>query len=321
MLWFISKKFSFKNGDYLHMESVVKIQEPIRLNSDDPSGLKNIKSLSFSEINNKKQLSAGIIAGVISFLVVIALVVLICFIIYWIPDQYNSDDLDTIRDTEIESRGQTFDLIAVAYKSLSCGFVKIFTKSRWSHVCLLYRNPKSNQLYIIECMRTHKCPDEIQIINFDHWMAHNKSFEKLYLPFQGLKKNTVDTTLAANASNFNYQRACRAMTQMASALFERKIKTNMRLTDWISTLKNIPYPINKEDQRWNMNDYSAFCTEFVILLLQQAGLVQKKWDPSCYSPVRIMYALHSDLVKSNLYAEKPLYVTSLPITKKIQEKI
>lgn len=247
------------------------------------------------------QYTMAIIWGVVSFVSVFGIVLLICLIFYWLPEPHKLESLSPVLDTEVLKRGKTFDLIAVAYTSFTCNLVKMFTRSRWSHVCMLYRAPTSKQLYVIEAMRTRKYPHEVQIINYEHWLEGNKSFDKIYLPFS-------DQTVTKRKNFFNPETY---VSKLIMHFFRRGMKTNMNVFDWISTLKDKPYPRDVSDQRWHYDDYSAFCTEFIVLLLQHVDIMQKKWDPSCYSPVRMMYDIHKDLVHPSSYSARPLHLVSL----------
>lgn len=254
--------------------------------------------MSLAPSTANRELKLSVVYGVISFVSVFGVIILIGLIFYWLPEPRKLETVKPILDTDVLRYGRTFDLIAVAYTSVTCSLVKMFTRSRWSHVCMLYRAPTTQRLYIIEAMRTRKYPHEIQIINFDHWLAGNEGFDKLYLPFTLPRSNDI---VHAEYAVANY----------TMHYFRRGLKTNMNVFDWISTLKDTPYPNDPEEQRWIHDDYTAFCTEFIILLLQHVGIVQKKWDPACYSPVRMMYDLHKDLVHKNAYNLEPFHMVKL----------
>src|SRR5680860_974772 len=61
----------------------------------------------------------------------------------------NKENISDYNIYDIKTCGKTGDVILVSYSN-SCGLIKIFTNSKWTHTSMLYRD-KNDKLFILEC--------------------------------------------------------------------------------------------------------------------------------------------------------------------------
>lgn len=238
-----------------------------------------------------------IISASISFSIALMLIVLVTFVFYAIPEKtghnLKSISNEPIKIQDILATGKTFDLLAVEYRSFGCSMVRVFTNSRWSHIAMLYRVPDTNptssrsKLFVMEALRTKKSDSEIQALPFEIWMKRNQAFRILYKPctLVAKKQSELPTMIYKTISLF-------------AEFFKKEANVNMNLFHWANTLSRIPYQDTTKKQN------RVFCTEFICMLLQEAGILEKKIMPCCFTPKTLMFYLKEHIRSTSCIAFK-----------------
>lgn len=264
-----------------------------------------------------KDFLGNLSVGVLSFASVLVLLLLIGIIVYCIPDKHNTSL--SISASDIETHGNTFDLLGVAYKSMSCSFVKMFTNSKWSHVAMLYRRPKvtsstlspeKNTLYVVEIIRTKRSDRDVQVQTFQNWLKRNSRFNILYLasaPPKTTNKSSNDSDPAISKSNDSDLAISKSndLLDLISKHVDNSTKVNMNLFDWVQTLQSKPFQPTKN----YIDNSKYFCTEFIVMLLQHAKIFKPQLEPSNFSPVKLLfpepYGTRNEYTNKDFYETRP----------------
>lgn len=196
------------------------------------------------------------------YLAVILLTVLVCFLISFviIISQLNTpaDNLDNTSHLA-NMNFNDGDLIAISYDSIRGKLVKIFTGSVWAHIGMIVT--KNKQTYVLE-MAYYDENERGQILKplgeFLNWN---------YGRIIGIRKYNGDR-------KFPCERIWRIVNS--------NLTEDMNVVSWLKACFKVPY------RRSNKDYY--FCSEYIAHLLQECGVLQKKYMPSSYKPWELLYS-------------------------------
>jgi hypothetical protein len=171
------------------------------------------------------------------------------------PDQIEKFDISTIR---------TGDIIGAAYRKTHGYFVRFWSSSIWSHIGVAWRDPVTNELFILEGA-FYKNPNYKGVVKvpIKEWVRFNRK------EYMGITRINFEGNKNVDPNR---------MIEFFKNLQTFKLDTfNWR---WYRLLFKTPY--NEDIQQ----HYT--CYEISILLLQEMGIVSKKYKCSSYFPCDIM---------------------------------
>jgi hypothetical protein len=197
-----------------------------------------------------------IIENIIIFFIIVIIVVVVILIIkgFLTSDYPETKIIDLNQDTL-----KTGDIVIVGYNNVFGKIVKSLTSSVWTHSGVLWRDPKTNFLYVIElCVYKKLKIKGIAKVPFDIWIELNKKHNLGLLKYSGsieVCSNKMDEIFKKyeniELDKFNYK--------------------------WYRFLYTQNYKQEKE-----RNIYTCF--EFTIKLLQEVGVYKKNYLCSSYFP-------------------------------------
>lgn len=179
---------------------------------------------------------------------------------------------------DILDNGKTGDVVLVSYRK-SCGLIKLFTNSKWTHTSMLYRN-KKDQLFVIEC-GSYKSDEYsgVNLIPFELWFKLNKRSHLTWIP---IKKKISNDKIKYIHSKYKKSSFNGAIRNMIYALKENKYNGNEKTNE------------------------SFFCSQFIMTILQDLKLIPKEIKPISFSPNDFYKKQRYEHIES-LY-EKPINV-------------
>lgn len=173
------------------------------------------------------------------------------------PSKVESLDPNTI---------ETGDILNVSYRRPFGYFIVFWSASIWSHIGTAYRDPQTNELFILEAGNYSSEWNGIVKMPFKEWVKFNR---KCDLSINRLQRNefgktNVDSTLLLEE-------------------FENMKSTRLQgiSLDWYRLLLTEKYDGKIRDQ--------ATCYEISITLMQKAGVFQKKLSSNSYFPRNIVW--------------------------------
>ena len=177
--------------------------------------------------------------------------------------------------------GKTGDIILVSYEQ-SCGLIKIFSNSKWTHTALLYRD-KNDNLFILECgSYKSKKYCGVNLVPFKIWLRLNKKSPMTWI--------RIKKPISNDKVHYVYQKY-------------KKSKFNGKVIKLISALKN------KEYEDTDASDYNLtrefFCSQFIMTVLQETKVVEKVYKPCSYSPNDFYIQKHEHIDK---VFKKPIHL-------------
>lgn len=199
----------------------------------------------------------------------------VCAVSYAAPEISIVTEYITMDD--VLQRARTFDLVAVSYRALSCTLVKMFTKSHWSHVGLVYRT-SATEIAVIEALRLHETKTnslktEILVTPWSTWLKRNAPFPMLYVP----QRHTVHGSVRKTETLVTEVVKCQ----------KQNVRVNMSLFDWTKTLKYTKRTVQTDESDSLKTEF--FCTEFIAHLLQVTGTVPGYKHCANYTPVELLF--------------------------------
>lgn len=198
--------------------------------------------------------------GVTEFKVWIVMMVLVVIFILIVLYRLNNSDGCKIIDSIESSKLDTGDLLFVSYDNSLGSFMRVWSKSRWSHVAMVYKSSNS-EIFVME---TANYPDKkgVLFLPIGEWYRYNRKSE-----ISTMKLNKPDI--------FNPDNVLKPFEYIC----------NKRLdTFGISWLRLL----GKKEYKKNNLEQNITCYEMVIHLLQEANIVKKKYSPSSYFPIDII---------------------------------
>jgi hypothetical protein len=202
-----------------------------------------------------------------------------------IENNNNSDNDNDVNDELYNNMAwKTGDILAIAYKNIHGKLVKVFTGSIWTHIGMIYRPTKYmceqsdgklvfGNVYIIEMARYGRNERGLIIKPVKEWISWNQDNMIGYRSYNGEKSFPIE--------------------EMEEILLECKdYNEDLLLTSWLKTMVNRRY--YKQDK-----DY-YYCSEFIVHMMQQMGVLKKKIMPSSFQPWQLLYS-KMDLAKGYSY--------------------
>ena len=161
---------------------------------------------------------------------------------------------NTILDNVLD-KVDTGDIFLVRYDSVYGKIVRVFAGTYWSHAGIILRTKK--HIYILEVARyTKKNKKALNIYTIDEWLQYNSNRYIGYLQYR-------------------YERP--TPTQIFNLYKKFKdIKVNLNTVYWLNTLVKWSYKYE--------NKQKYFCTELIVKILQDLGMIEKKYMPCSYTP-------------------------------------
>jgi hypothetical protein len=185
----------------------------------------------------------------ISFILIVLL--LLCFRVGTSKEIHTTDSR---KNLDLKSG----DLVFVSYKNLLGKVSKVWNGSKWTHVGMIYKEPITEKLYVLEMAEYNNPNIEKGAIkvSYDIWLKLNKDCEITYKPISKI----VDS-------------------RKVLSLFQKyKHKQLHRLDYNPKNYKRILFPEKELPNK-------ITCVEFITLLLQELDVLSTKKHSSFYSIV------------------------------------
>lgn len=199
-----------------------------------------------------------------SKIVAIVILITVAFIIFIIILQLSRPSDTCFKSLSLEyvrNNLKTGDLLGVSYTTFHGKLVRIFTGSDWTHLGLvLFRG---GQPYVIEIARYDADNKGVIIKPLDTWIDWNKN-----------------RTLA--------WRSYYSTTSFPEKELDKLVKEtqhydeNMNVATWLRTMY-------RQEHNYDENKSSYYCTEYIGFLLQEIGVLKKKYKPGNYQPWEYVY--------------------------------
>lgn len=153
----------------------------------------------------------------------------------------------------------TGDIVGVSYSKSFGFFVSAWSNSIWSHVGVIWKDPRDMSLYVIEAAYYREPLQGVICIPLNLWLQINKRSVLGYRRLSG----DLDSNRLYNA----YQN-------------RRETSLDTFNTQWYRLLWKRSYFVNHAPE--------STCYEFVIRLLQDCGVMRPMYEASSYFPGDIM---------------------------------
>jgi hypothetical protein len=202
----------------------------------------------------------GVFAWVICILVIIFLIILLLSTFTMLI----AKDFPTTIEVLNPNTLQTGDILTVGYRHGMGWFVTFWSQSVWSHTGIVWREPITKEVFVLEAANYGGDWNGVIKIPFQKWVKINKGSDICLNRIQ-TKGVTIDS-------------------QALSDAFE-KIKGNKLEAfnlNWYRLLFKTPW---KEE----LKPEARTCYELSIKMLQYAGIVQKKYMGSSYFPKHFVW--------------------------------
>lgn len=184
--------------------------------------------------------------------------ILLYFLYLLIPDDIPEKNIN-IKDITFE----TGDLVSCTLPNWSAKVVKLFTRSIWAHTGFIWN--LDDQAYVIEIFWKRK-RNGLFITKINDWIdriVKSKGMRLSYRKYNGPK--------IEDKKIFNIVKKY------------KKLQVDICIPCWMSSLFQIPY---YEDEKIRKK---IFCTELIAIIMQELGILRKKYHSSCYSPRKLMF--------------------------------
>ena len=222
------------------------------------------------------QWSWGCLLDILVVLFVL-LIFFLCFAtarVHTVPDVPNTQVPWTdplIHPWKLGPRIETGDLLAVSYRHLIGWFVSTWFHTLWSHVGVAWRDPRTDELFVLEAAYYNHSPYKgVFKIPVQEWVRYNKR--------QRLGWSRLLWT-GNGASPLDPKRILEKFETLRALELERFNWT------WVRLLKRRKYD-HQEFEDFQQRHYT--CYEIATRLLQMSGVVQRTWRPQSYTPGDLM---------------------------------
>lgn len=209
----------------------------------------------------------------IGYFIIAIVLILVTFAVFRYGISCNKSVTKTLSTEEFLNL-KTGDLVFVSYKNLLGNSVRILSSSEWSHIGMIFKE-ENGELYVLEVA------DYSSVVK----QSYNGAVEPLYsgvikIPYVfwlKLNKNhkiafrSLDNELYASIKN-----------NVFSEFMKLKIYKQQKLTD-ISSWKRLMFFEAYDEEELLLQD-KITCIEFIVLLLQNLGIMEKTYKPSSYYP-------------------------------------
>lgn len=201
-----------------------------------------------------------------------------------------------ITTDHFKAHAQTGDVVGVSFLNKyhpRIQVIRLATGSRWMHVGLVYRNSKTNQLYIAEAynylapkkMKTARSQKGVQLVPIDEWLS-------IHVRKPGSGRLVGWNPLVKNNQTLNYD----SLDKLLDAA-DLKTTVNLDILSWVSAKRNRPKTLLARQKLQPAGDQSTnapqvpilknkkkyFCTEFVCECLYRLGVS----DPKVFVPTQL----------------------------------
>lgn len=159
---------------------------------------------------------------------------------------------------------KTGDIVSVAYLNINTDVVRLFTNSKWNHVGLIYVDPKTNINYVLEGSGYRKKNNKYRNffkIPLSTWIRYNRKCK--------ICVRHVDRTPPGIMEEFQ-----KFIDNSTLGGINIKI---------VNFFKMIPYKENFDYKQ------SYSCYESTFRVLQDVGVIKKKYEGSSYRPSDLLY--------------------------------
>ena len=162
-------------------------------------------------------------------------------------------EISSIKDYETLKSG---DLVFVSYKNILGKAAKLWSGSKWTHLGMIYKEPISEKLYVLEMAEYNNPNLEKGALKIPHdlWLELNKGNEIMYKPIP----KVVDSR------------------KVISSFLKFKEKKLHRFGWNTVKYKHLLFPERELPEK-------ITCVEFIVLLLQELDVLSKDKHPSFYS--------------------------------------
>ena len=221
---------------------------------------------------------AYIFIAIIIILLFISIVILIISIRTQIADDFprNAHEFDP-------NKLKTGDIVTVGYRNPFGWFATMWTGSIWTHCGMAWKDPHNDLLYIIEAAHYPGKWRGVFKIPFDLWIRYNQHGYLSYTPLVGERPDHFEEKL---------DRAFDAIKKNSLDKFN---------CNWARLLFKFPYQPNPDQSSYT-------CYELIIKLLQEVGVVRKKYMPASYFPNDLVFG-RLDMKKGYTY-DYPIFFES-----------
>jgi hypothetical protein len=192
---------------------------------------------------------------VFMLLICFLLILLVLIIIRLSLGENNDSKGLTISLQEIPEDLKSGDLIFSSYKNILGKAVKVWSGSKWTHVGILYKEPITENFYVLEAAEYNNPNFEKGIIKvpIKAWLKLNEDCDITYKKV----KEFIDTR------------------KVYASFLKLKEKKLYKIDVSRKTLKRILFP-GKENKE-------ITCVEFVVMMLQDMNVMSKNISSSFYS--------------------------------------
>ena len=195
------------------------------------------------------------------FYAAIAIIVIFCLLIVIASARVAGANDVPIETQELDiSSLKTGDILGVSYNHPFGWFVSSFFSSIWSHCSVIWKDPSTGQLYVLEGGNYDKQYRGIVKMPISTWLKFNR---KSYLGLSRINKE-VDANKLIESFNIH----------------AKYMKLDSFNYKWYRLLYKQDY--FKQDRE------KFTCYEMLITILQDADVIEKKYACSSYSPSEIM---------------------------------
>lgn len=208
----------------------------------------------------------------IGYFIIAVVLLLLIFAIFRYGISCNKSVTKSL-DTEDFLKLKTGDLVFVSYRNLLGNSVRILSSSEWSHSGMIYKE-ENGEIFVLEVadydssvkqsysLKTPLYSGVIKI-PYTFWLKLNKNHK---IGFRSLD----DEVYASIKDN------------VFSEFMKLKIYKQQKLTD-ISSWKRLMFFEAYNEEEILLQD-KVTCIEFIVLLLQNLGIMEKIYKPSSYYP-------------------------------------
>ena len=188
-----------------------------------------------------------------------------------------------IYEDTVAMRGNTFDIIGISSRELlpcslmqfmTCpkvsvwpAIVKLFTGSLWSHVALLERNPKTNELSVLEVTIDDNDQAVMRSVKWKQWLELRKQCRIIWRPFIGHTNTNVNYKLLRSNLETQNVKLTRNPLQFLQSCFRKKFKP--------------------KDTMLRSNQVT--CVEFVVYILQTMQILKQVYAPTSMHPGMLLF--------------------------------
>jgi hypothetical protein len=193
-------------------------------------------------------------------LVPILIIVLLLIVIIAARVAFTDDRPQKIEEVDFNTLN-TGDILGVGYTHPFGWFVTAWSGSVWSHTGIVWKDPESGEIFVLEAAMYHGQYRGVFKIPLVLWLRINRKF---HLGVTRLKGKPVDPV------------------QLLEAFEKRKAYVKLESYNWRW------YRLLYKQRYFEDNRKSYTCYEIVVTVLQDIGVIKKKYACSSYFPCDIM---------------------------------